>query len=72
MRRMPSRVAIVGAGPIGCAAAAFLVQDGMAPAMWSPTGSRVQRQADRARFRDHPVDGGCSHPCSSIGRVWPL
>ncbi len=51
MRRMPSRVAIVGAGPIGCAAAAFLVQDGMAPALWSPTGSRVQRQADRARIR---------------------
>ena len=50
MRHMPSRVAIVGAGPIGCAAAAFLVQDGMAPALWSPTGSRVRRHADRASF----------------------
>jgi len=50
MRRMTSRVAIVGAGPIGCAAAAFLARDGLEPALWSPTGRRVRRQADRARF----------------------
>lgn len=50
MRRMTPRIAIVGAGPVGCAAAAFLVRDGIAPALWSPTGRRVQRHADRARF----------------------
>ena len=50
MGRMTPRVAIVGAGPVGCAAAAFLVQAGAAPALWSPTGSRVRRHADRARF----------------------
>ncbi len=49
-RRMTSRVAIVGAGPVGCAAAAFLVQAGHAPALWSPTGGRVRRHADRASF----------------------
>lgn len=47
---MTERVAIVGAGPIGCAAAAFLVQAGHAPALWSPTGRRLRRHADRASF----------------------
>lgn len=42
---MTARVAIVGAGPIGCAAAAFLVRAGHAPAMWSPTGSRLHHKA---------------------------
>lgn len=45
---MRTRVAIVGAGPIGCAAAAFLVRAGHEPAMWSPTGSRLHRNAGRA------------------------
>lgn len=50
MRRMTSRIAIVGAGPVGCAAAAFLARDGIAPALWSPTGRRVRRHAGRASF----------------------
>ncbi len=50
MRRMTSRVAIVGAGPIGCAAAAFLVRDGIKPALWSPTGSRLRHRAGHASF----------------------
>lgn len=50
MRRMTSRIAIVGAGPVGCAAAAFLTRDGLAPALWSPTGRRVRHDADRASF----------------------
>ncbi|KQP49172.1 hypothetical protein ASF44_00675 [Pseudorhodoferax sp. Leaf274] len=45
---MTARVAIVGAGPIGCAAAAFLVRAGHAPAMWSPTAGRLRRDRDAA------------------------
>lgn len=44
----PMRIAIVGAGPVGCAAAAFLVRTGHAPAMWSPSGGRLRRDAGRA------------------------
>ena len=45
---MTVRVAIVGAGPVGCAAAAFLIRAGHVPAMWSPTGGRLRRNGDRA------------------------
>lgn len=46
------RVAVVGAGAIGCAAAAFLARAGHAVALWSPTARRVRREAaGRATFR---------------------
>lgn len=55
---MTSRIAIVGAGPVGCAAAAFLARDGIAPALWSPTGRRVRRHAGRASFSCSGAVGG--------------
>ncbi len=39
------RVAVIGAGAVGCATAAYLHQRGVSVALWSPTGARV-RQAD--------------------------
>lgn len=45
---MTARIAIVGAGPMGCAAAAFLDRAGHAPALWSPTGGRLRRTGGRA------------------------
>lgn len=42
-------LAIVGAGPIGCATAAYLQARGHRPSIWSPTGSRMQRDGHRAR-----------------------
>jgi opine dehydrogenase len=44
------RIAIVGAGGIGCASAAYLVGGGYRPAMWSPNGTRMQRSGNTARF----------------------
>ncbi|MDQ2151431.1 NAD/NADP octopine/nopaline dehydrogenase family protein [Alcaligenaceae bacterium C4P045] len=46
------RVAILGAGPIGCATAAFLSQQGIKAGMWSPTARRLQphEHPDRAQF----------------------
>lgn len=45
------RVAIVGAGAMGCAAAAYLQRSGHAPALWSPTAARVRGGlTGRARF----------------------
>ena len=43
-------VAIVGAGQIGCATAAYLQQHGHRAAMWSPTAARLQVQGDSATF----------------------
>ncbi|MET0186284.1 MAG: NAD/NADP octopine/nopaline dehydrogenase family protein [Achromobacter sp.] len=43
------RVAILGAGPIGCATAAFLSQQGIQAGMWSPTAQRLQAHEDPAR-----------------------
>ena len=40
------RVAILGAGPIGCATAAFLSQQGIKAGMWSPTARRLQPHED--------------------------
>jgi len=42
------RVAILGAGPIGCATAAFLGQQGIRAGMWSPTARRLQAHEDPA------------------------
>lgn len=49
---MLGKVAIVGAGPIGCATAAHLAARGLTSAMWSPTGSRLEIAAngDKAHF----------------------
>lgn len=44
------RIAIIGAGGIGCATAAYLVNGGYRPAMWSPNGVRMQRSGNAARF----------------------
>jgi opine dehydrogenase len=43
-------VAIVGAGPIGCATAAYLQARGHRPSMWSPNGTRMQRSGGSARI----------------------
>jgi opine dehydrogenase len=42
----PSRVAVVGAGPIGCATAATLATRGHPVAIGSPTGRRLTRDSD--------------------------
>jgi len=42
-------VAVVGAGPVGCATAAYLVRHGHRPFLWSPTGSRLRRRGAVAR-----------------------
>lgn len=50
---MPDRstaVAIIGAGAIGCASAAYLQARGRRVAMWSPNGTRMQRKGNTARF----------------------
>lgn len=50
---MPDRstaVAIIGAGAIGCATAAYLRAHGHHVAMWSPNGARMQRNGSTARF----------------------
>lgn len=51
MSTMDFRVAILGAGPIGCATAAYLQAQGVSAAIWSPTGRRLTRAApDTASF----------------------
>lgn len=52
MQRNDFRIAIVGAGGIGCATAAYLRASGLPVAMWSPTGRRLRPHAQpgRARF----------------------
>ena len=50
---MPDRsttVAIIGAGAIGCATAAYLRARGHRVAMWSPNGTRMQRKGSTASF----------------------
>jgi len=66
MGRHDYRVAIIGAGPIGCATAAFLSEQGVAVAMWSPTGHRLAFQRDRrtASFET----AGCLH--ASVSVAW--
>ncbi len=45
------RVAILGAGAIGCATAAFLSVQGVSAAMWSPTAKRLRQNKDgQAQF----------------------
>jgi opine dehydrogenase len=44
------RIVIIGAGGIGCASAAYLAGSGYRPAMWSPNGTRMQRDGSTARF----------------------
>lgn len=48
-----SKIAILGAGPIGCATAAHLAALGHESAIWSPTGSRlrIDDNQGKARFR---------------------
>jgi len=41
-------VAVVGAGPIGCATAAYLLRHGHRPFLWSPTAARLKRHGDMA------------------------
>lgn len=53
-----ARVAIIGAGAIGCATAAYLQMRGHRVAMWSPNGKRMQRKGNAARF-------GCSGALST-------
>lgn len=43
-------VAVVGAGPVGCATAAYLAEHGHRPFLWSPTGSRLRRHGSLARI----------------------
>lgn len=47
------KIAILGAGPIGCATAAHMAAQGHESALWSPTGSRLQIDGNggKARFR---------------------
>lgn len=45
------KVAILGAGPIGCATAAHMAAQGREAALWSPTGSRVRIDNGKACFR---------------------
>lgn len=45
------RVAIVGAGAIGCATAAYLVGAGHRPVFWSPSMTRLPVADGQARFR---------------------
>ena len=45
-----ARIAIVGAGPVGCASVALLARAGHAPALWSPTGRHLLREGERASF----------------------
>ncbi len=47
---MSTSVAIVGAGAIGCATAAYLHDRGHHPMIWSPNGARMQRRGASARF----------------------
>ena len=44
------RVAILGAGPVGCATAAFLHERGIAASIWSPTAQRVRHSDGSARI----------------------
>lgn len=44
MEHTSYRVAILGAGAIGCATAAFLSTQGISAAMWSPTSRRLQQK----------------------------
>lgn len=46
----PQRVAIVGAGPVGCATAAYLHAAGHTAALWSPTAAHVRCADGRARI----------------------
>ncbi|WP_158213331.1 NAD/NADP octopine/nopaline dehydrogenase family protein [Pigmentiphaga sp. NML080357] len=43
-------VAVVGAGPIGCATAAYLLKQGHRPALWSPTAARLRRHGAAVRY----------------------
>jgi opine dehydrogenase len=46
----PRRVAVVGAGPVGCATAAYLHAAGHAVALWSPTGARLRHAQGAPRI----------------------
>jgi ketopantoate reductase len=46
-----SRVAVLGAGGIGCGAAALLSENGHAPMLWSPSGRGTAAFADGSALR---------------------
>ena len=47
--RRSLRVAVVGAGPMGCATAAFLAAHGHRVAIWAPRTARLQQHAGKGR-----------------------
>jgi opine dehydrogenase len=54
---MTMRVAILGAGAIGCASAALLCQNGHGPVLWSPSGRRTAALAASPLTATGAVEG---------------
>lgn len=64
------RVAILGAGAIGCATAAFLSEQGIRAAMWSPTGHRLTQHTEQDIASFQSV--GAVHGLITVDRITNL